>query len=70
MPKLKIDNGIFHNQFYLFHYNMSPYALASSASSEHGRKTFVNSTFAAVKSNPFGALAEPSLVQNSSSLSY
>ena len=48
---------------------MSPHALASSASSEHGSKVSVSSSFATVKSNPFGAVADPSLVQNSSYLS-
>lgn len=53
----------------LFYYNMSPHALASSASSEHESKASVGSSFATVKSNPFGAVADPSLVQNSSYLS-
>ena len=48
---------------------MRPHALASSASSEHGSKASVSSSFATVKSNPFGAVADPSLVQNSSYLS-
>lgn len=45
---------------------MSPHALAAS---ESGSKDSVGSSFSTVKSNPFGAVADPSVVQRSGYLS-